>query len=124
MFSKLSFKSVLTNFTLTITLLTIFGCDYKAPQIISGTFYDNQDAVSELKIRIASGDHYENCDQASLEAITDNKGSIKHDRVIVRSRLDPYVQMDSLCIQNNGNWELVCIYIYRGHRGLGVKSTI
>ena len=97
---------------LIIASLIQSSCSYEDKQKISGEFYINGEPAIDLVIGLASWDHYEQCQDAQLKGRTDMYGTLELSRTIHRSRIDPYVHKDSLCIKYAEEWEVAWSAIY------------
>jgi hypothetical protein len=99
-----------------ISFLIIFclvcGCDYEAVQYIIGEMNSEPAPMAGKTIALVSGERYKTCQGTRVETIVDNAGQFSFSRMILRSNLDPYVQMDALCVYEENRWSPIWHSIY------------
>jgi hypothetical protein len=92
--------------------LLMCGCGYQSVQKIQGQLQGESVPISGKRIGLATGANYKNCKGIELEAVADSDGRFQLSRTLLRSRIDPYVRTDALCIYEQDRWIAIWHSIY------------
>ena len=90
----------------------VWGCDYQYVQKVQGQLQGESVPLAGKRVGLATGDSYQSCKGIEQETVTVSDGRFQLSRTLLRSRIDPYVRTEALCIYEQDRWVAIWHSVY------------